>query len=162
PGGAPNDAEANGGGVAPASEPTAGDISAALNWYQNAGYQNLNENLREGKPLSERQAESVRAIDHQFSREPRRAGLTLYRGAGVSATLFEGRMPNGFNVNRANVDDPAVATQLRTLIGLEFQDLGYLSTSRSQKIALEKFVPGSYDITQYGGTGLVEIRGTAK
>src|SRR5262249_22262583 len=57
PGGAPNDAEANGGGVAPASEPTAGDISAALNWYQNAGYQNLNENLREGKPLSERQAE---------------------------------------------------------------------------------------------------------
>ena len=87
-------------------------------------------------------------------------------GGGVSVALFESRLNEmeGFNFSIEDMmDSMAVSKKLTERFkGDVFQDKAFLSTSTDKDMALEHFVPGAYDVTQYGGSGLVEIYGATK
>jgi hypothetical protein len=141
---------------------------SALYDYQNYAHGKINQDLREGKSSAAHDA-YVAAIDKAFSDLPAR-NATVWRGdgAGLSVALFEAKpLPADFKINLAKIQFPEQARAVNDQLTAQFngmivEDKAYLSTSSSQKIAVDKFVPGAYDISRFGGSGLVEISGKMK
>jgi hypothetical protein len=166
---------------APAGSPEGGEFTSgeggggepmssysALYDYQNYAHGKINRDLREGHTSADHDA-YVAAIDAAFSEAPARSA-TVWRGdgSGLSVVLFEAKpLPGDFKVNLGGIHSleqaHAVNEQLTAHFrGMVVEDKAYLSTSSSQKIAMDKFVPGNYDISRFGGSGLVEISGKMK
>jgi hypothetical protein len=153
-----------GGGSSSGSERTAENRTESLTSYQNYGYQTVNEELRGGK-MSDATRQKVEDIDALINEE--KAGdFVGYRGDGaaLSAALFEDAQDimGGQRISaeslfgqHADIED-ALNERLK---GMEFVDRAFMSTSQDKEMTLEKFVPGAYEITEYGGSGFVEIYG---
>jgi hypothetical protein len=137
----------------------------ALYDHQNHAHGKINEDLRAGKTSPEHEA-YVAAIDQAIADVPARAA-TVFRGdgAGFGVALAEANpLPDNFKVNLEQLTFPSQARTINEQLtahfrGMVVEDKAYLSTSTSQAIALDKFVPGNYDITKWTGSGLVEISG---
>ena len=141
---------------------------SALRDYQNYAHNKINKDLREGKTSPEHEA-YVAALDRAFD-DVKAAKTTVYRGdgAGLGVALAEAKpLPKGFKVSLQNIAFPSEAAKVNAELtahfgGMVVEDKAYLSTSKSQDIAMDKFVPGSHDITEWTGSGLVEVSGRMK
>jgi hypothetical protein len=156
------------GGAAGASGSTPTDIEpvVALTEYQNYGHARVNEELRSGKTTPETSAR-VAAMDALMAEQKER-DLYVVRGdgAGVSSALFESAGITDLNLTADSLHTEegraAIADLNSRMVGREFVDHAFLSTSTDPDLALDKFVPGSYSITEFGGGGLVHIVGRSK
>ena len=110
------------------------------------------------------------AIDRLIDAQPLKSfGGFRGDGAALSATLFEkAGIPNDLKFTSQDFFSPGPygadinKTLTDELKGAEFVDGAFVSTSKSQAIALDKFVPGSSTMSRYGASGLVEITGKTK
>ena len=142
---------------------------AALLEYQNWGYSRLNEQLRTGD-LDAAAEERIAAIDSLFD-DAKAKEVVVFRGdgAGLSAELFEeADLSPDFKVELEDLfkDGPYGRDVGRTLTeklrGREFIDKAYLSTSKNRKVVDDGFVPGTFTINKFGGSGRVTIFGKTK
>jgi hypothetical protein len=138
----------------------------ALAEYQNYAFKRVNDELRSGTVSPETQAR-VQAIDKLIDEQKaRNVDLVRGDGAGLSSVLFEKAGIRNLSLTRDNFMTPESQARIEALnnklVGMEFTDKAFVSTSASEKIALDKFVPGSSEIKEYGGSGLVHISGRVK
>ncbi len=165
PPGSPEGGEfCSGSGGASASDTGMTQYSALYD-YQNYAHAKINDDLRSGATSPAHEA-YVAALDQSFEAVPERQHV-LWRGdgAGLSVAMTDKNpLPADFKINASSLTFPsqraAINAQLSAHFnGMIFEDKAYLSTSASQAIAMEKFVSVTYDISRYGGSGLVEISG---
>jgi len=148
-------------------ELTQPSIEETILKYQNGAYQSINGSLRgetikdEIKPIIDAH---IKSLDEAMA--PSTSDKYLFRGdgAGISAILFDSisNLPNS-----ASVDDVFFGKIegksyneffTEKLKGMEFTDKAFLSASTSQRVALDKFVPGTSSFSKFGASGLVEIK----
>jgi hypothetical protein len=140
----------------------------ALYDYQNFAHSKINQDLRDGKTSAEHE-QYVAALDKAFAEQPAR-NTTVWRGdgAGLSVALTEAKpLPSNFKLNIGSIHSLSQAHEVNAQLtehfkGMVIEDKAYLSTSKSEKIAMDKFVPGNYDMSRFGASGLVEISGKMK
>lgn len=161
-----------GRGASSGGEGTGRQIDS-LTTYQNYGYNKVNESLRSGIELDAKGKQIVKDID-KIIEEQKPKDLFVFRGDGsvLSSELFS---PAGIDLDE-NIEslykrveggkglriDSVNAMLNKRLKGAVVEDKAFLSTSTSQEMVMEKFVPGSYKITRHGASGLVRISGKAK
>jgi len=150
------------------SQPVGGESASALYEYQNYAHGKINKTLRSGESLDAKGAGYVAAIDEAFEAQ-KEESVYLFRGdgAGLSVAMFDSDpLPADFKVTLEDYGSPKwreAETMLnQRYAGKTFRDQAYVSTSRSEKLAMDKFVGGSYEVNRFGATGLVRISGKSK
>ena len=165
----------------PVPDPPPLTTGEAVMWYQDYGYQPINEHLR-GNPANDeikpKVQSAIKAIDEALSKQ-RRDIFYAFRGDGaaISAALFERTgiseelkaiLPKDSKSRR----DAVTLISLKTrsgqslekflndrLVGQIFTDAGFASTTNDRDLALSRFSHNGGELTEHGILGVAEIVG---
>lgn len=143
------------------------DIGKAIMEYQDFGYQDLNESLRKGEKLEGKSSEIDAGLQDAFSStEPTKYQRVVSRDSGFSVTseAFERSGVSEYikkNCSGKSLrevwDDPASRNEIKeALVGFEFKDNGYVSTTSSREF-LSEFSQGNGAKGLIGPYGAKEI-----